>query len=98
MAAGLDGASVQFIAGTSSSTQSLTVDIAGIEGSGTIEDAVTDPYLMGDTDGDGLIDSEEVDGDTDGDGLVDYLDNDDDGVAFRPLTNWVSAIGWRRHR
>ena len=47
-------------------------------------DLGTDPFLA-DTDGDGLLDGEELD-DTDGDGIMDALDNDDASpIADEPL-------------
>ena len=76
---GLDGAEVSFVAGTSSSARSISLDLAGVDGSGTLEDAGSDPVdLVVDTDGDGLSDDEEdalgtdpEDDDTDDDGLSD---------------------------
>ena len=77
---GLDDVSISYIAGTSSSARSLSVDLAGCDDAAgcTLADAALDPVNLDDLDGDGLTDAEEAtagtdpaDDDTDDDGLSD---------------------------
>jgi len=51
----------------------------------TDADGIPD-YLDQDSDGDGLVDSNELTGDTDGDGIADFLDadSDNDGIPDEP--------------
>jgi MYXO-CTERM domain-containing protein len=72
---------VRFMAGTSSSGNSLSLDLVGTDlapGPGTIDDAISDPIFFdgspGDRDGDGILDH--VDLDDDNDGLPDTAEND----------------------
>lgn len=77
---GLDDVSISYIAGTSSSARSLSVDLAGCDDAAgcTLADAALDPVNLDDLDGDGLTDAEEAtagtdpaDDDTDDDRLTD---------------------------
>ncbi|MFM2161473.1 MAG: hypothetical protein RLZZ383_985, partial [Pseudomonadota bacterium] len=80
VAAGLDAVPWRVVIGTSSSSQSISVDIAGADGIVSLANAFSDPIYPAadDTDGDGLTDAEEaalgtdpLDADTDDDGLTD---------------------------
>jgi uncharacterized protein (TIGR03382 family) len=81
---------VVFIGGTSNNGRSITVDLAGLTGLGTLTQAASDPVLPDgstppDTDGDGIPNSTDLDDDNDGipDTREGTGDTDGDGVPDR---------------